>query len=212
MSHVTTQGVCGPCLRLWSRAGNYSVSSAPSARISSWLTWKQGKQHQCTSFHQMPVYVLGPMVVPSPISLEGRFWSSMMSSLSPIGSTQACLYPFGLCYLPIPKNYLILTNPPSSEITAISALNGHKVWPRLCEVPGQPRDLLHVPQHDVILVSDAQHPRLLVVNATDGSLLPTIDLLGGQRMHTMCWCNGLLGTLQWIPKTHQWTLAYYKLK
>ena len=118
----------------------------------------------------------------------------------------------GLCYLPIPKNYLILTNPPSSEITAISALNGRKVWPRRCEVPGQPRDLLHVPQHDVILVSDAQHPRLLVVNATDGSLLPTIDLPGGQRVHTMYWCNGLLVTLQWIPKTHQWSMAYYKLK
>ena len=118
----------------------------------------------------------------------------------------------GLCHLPIPKNYLILTNPPNPEITAISALNGHNVWPRRRDVPGQQREVLYVPQRDALLVSDAQNPRLLVVNATDGSLLPTIDLPGGYRVHTMCWCNGLLVTLQWTPRTKRYTLAYYKLK
>ena len=117
-----------------------------------------------------------------------------------------------ICHLPIPKNYLILTNPPDSEITAISALDGSKVWPRRCKVPGQPRQLLYVAQRDVLLVSDAQNPRLIVLNATDGSLLPTIDLPGGQRVHAMCWCKGLLVTLEWNPNTKRYNLAYYKLK
>ena len=115
----------------------------------------------------------------------------------------------GMCYASTPKRLLIFSSP--MRIWAVSCKTNNIMWQVEGKIFGKkicPHGLLFLQECNLVLVSDANNSRILVLDPKDGTCLRALGLTGMGYIAHLCLLGNQVVILHYVMNRSKYNISY----